>query len=63
MILYSRLFFPGTILCRNCHFVEKLLKKYLQDYLILCGVAGAIIALDQYTKGLVRANLQYSEFW
>lgn len=39
------------------------MKKYLRDYLFLFGLAGAIIALDQITKNLVRTNLQLSEFW
>jgi signal peptidase II len=33
------------------------------DYLILCLVAGGVIALDQWTKSLVRARLQFGEIW
>lgn len=39
------------------------MKKYFGDYLFLFGISGVIIALDQLTKTLVRANLQFSEFW
>ncbi len=39
------------------------MKKYLRDYLFLVTLAGAIIALDQVTKALVRSNLQLSEMW
>jgi len=63
MILYSRMSFPGTILCRNCKLLEKLLKKYLRDYLFLFSIAGVIILLDQVTKTLVHNNLQFSEIW
>ncbi len=56
-------FFPGTILCRNRIYLEKSLKKYLRDYIYLITLAGAIILLDQATKAIVRANLQYSELW
>lgn len=40
-----------------------LLKKYLQDYAFLLGIAGIIIALDQWTKYLVRTRLQFNEVW
>jgi signal peptidase II len=39
------------------------LKKYIRDYLILLLVAGCIIALDQWTKSLVRQNLAVGESW
>lgn len=39
------------------------LKKYTSDYLFLSGIAGAVIALDQWTKSLVRANLAFRETW
>lgn len=39
------------------------LKKYVQDYAFLFGLAGIIILLDQWTKALVRANLAVSEVW
>lgn len=35
----------------------------VRDYLMLLGISGAIIALDQWTKYLVRSNLQYGETW
>jgi len=35
----------------------------LVDYLVLLALAGAIIALDQWTKALVRASLQIGEAW
>lgn len=33
------------------------------DYLRLFGVAGVVIALDQWTKALVRANIPFAEAW
>lgn len=39
------------------------MKKYVWDYALLFGIAGAIIALDQWTKALVRANLPFGEIW
>jgi signal peptidase II len=39
------------------------LKKHLKDYAFLLSIAGIIIALDQWTKALVRANLAVEEFW
>jgi signal peptidase II len=39
------------------------LKKLVWDYIFLIGLAGAIIALDQWTKELVRRNLQVGEVW
>lgn len=35
----------------------------VKDYLILTGGAGFIVALDQWTKYLVRSNLALSETW
>jgi signal peptidase II len=35
----------------------------LRDYLILAGLGGSIVALDQWTKFLVRSNLQVGESW
>lgn len=37
--------------------------KLLRDYLVLFGVAGAVIALDQWTKELVRTNIPFGEMW
>ncbi len=39
------------------------MKKYGLDYALLFGIAGIIIALDQWTKTLVRANLPFGEIW
>jgi len=39
------------------------LKKYFWDYAYLLGIAGAVITLDQWTKQLVRSNLEYGEIW
>lgn len=39
------------------------MKKYVTDYLYLVLIAGIIIALDQWTKSLVRANLAYTSTW
>ena len=37
--------------------------NYLRDYLILFGMGGIIILLDQVTKVLVRRNLALGEWW
>lgn len=37
--------------------------KHLKNYLILFLVAGTVIALDQWTKGLVRTNLALGGVW
>jgi signal peptidase II len=37
--------------------------NYLRDYLILFGIGGFIIILDQTTKTLVRRNLALGEWW
>jgi signal peptidase II len=39
------------------------LNRYLRDYLILLGLGGVVIALDQWTKWLVRANIPYQSTW
>ena len=39
------------------------MNRYLKDYLILFGVAGVIVGLDQWTKWLVRANLPFRGTW
>jgi len=39
------------------------LKKYFRDYLFLFIVGGIIVALDQWTKGLVETNLALGEAW
>lgn len=37
--------------------------KRIKDYLFLLGIAGAVVALDQWSKYLVRANLQVGDTW
>lgn len=39
------------------------MKKKIRSYIILFLIAGFIIALDQWTKSLVRANLDMGEIW
>ncbi len=39
------------------------MKKIIKNYLVLILVAGVLIALDQWTKSLVRANLEFGEMW
>jgi len=39
------------------------LNQKVKDYLILFGVAGTIIALDQWTKWLVRENIEFGGQW
>ncbi len=42
---------------------NKMSLKYIPDYLTLLVFAGAIIILDQLSKGAVRANLALGEMW
>ncbi|MBK8782157.1 MAG: signal peptidase II [Anaerolineales bacterium] len=35
----------------------------VKDYLVLFGVAGVVVALDQWTKWLVRENIEFSGMW
>ena len=35
----------------------------VKDYLILFGVAGVVVALDQWTKWLVRENIEFTGMW
>lgn len=39
------------------------LRKFASNYLLLFGVAGTVLALDQWTKFLVRNTLAYGEYW
>ncbi len=39
------------------------MNRYLRDYLILFGLAGVIVALDQWTKWLVRTHLPFEGAW
>jgi len=39
------------------------LNPKVKDYLILFGVAGIVIALDQWTKSLVRVNIEFGGQW
>jgi len=39
------------------------LNQKVKDYLILIGVAGVVIALDQWTKWLVRENIEFGTQW
>ena len=39
------------------------MKQKVKDYLMLFGVAGAVIAFDQWTKWLVRENIEYGAQW
>jgi signal peptidase II len=39
------------------------LNQRVKDYLVLIGVAGAVIALDQWTKWLVRENIEFGGMW
>lgn len=35
----------------------------VKDYLVLFGVAGVVVALDQWTKWLVRENIEFGGMW
>jgi len=39
------------------------LKRSLRDYLVLAVISGSLIALDQWTKSLVRASLELGDIW
>lgn len=43
--------------------LEETLIKRIQSYIFLIGTAGLIVALDQWTKQIVRANLAFQEIW
>lgn len=43
--------------------MEARLKKYLKAYTFLLPISLFLIALDQWTKNLVRENLILNEFW
>lgn len=42
---------------------KRSLKNFVRNYLFLLVIAGLIIAFDQWTKSLVRANLEFQEVW
>ena len=39
------------------------MKRYFYEYAFLLGLAGAIVAFDQWTKWLVRTRLAFNESW
>lgn len=39
------------------------MRKYLGSYVFLFSITGIIVVLDQWTKSLVRTNLQFSQLW
>lgn len=39
------------------------MKKYLRDYATLVLIAGVIVALDQWSKAFIRANLAVGAIW
>ena len=39
------------------------MNQKVKDYLVLLGVAGVVIALDQWTKWLVRTNIEFGTQW
>jgi signal peptidase II len=43
--------------------LELLLRKFLREYGFLITFAAVIVALDQWTKALVRNNLDFEEMW
>lgn len=42
---------------------EFFLNRYWRDYAVLLGLAGIIVAFDQWTKWLVRINLPFQSTW
>jgi signal peptidase II len=43
--------------------MEELLKKYLKAYVFLLPISVSLVVLDQWTKSLIRANLEFNEVW
>jgi signal peptidase II len=43
--------------------MEESLKKYLKAYSFLLPISISMVVLDQWTKSLVRTNLQFNEIW
>ena len=41
----------------------KNIRKHLINYLVLLGIAGAVVGLDQWTKFVVRSKLEIGEEW
>ncbi len=39
------------------------MNRFVKDYFVLLGVSGSVIALDQWTKWLVRENLPFQGTW
>ena len=39
------------------------MNRYLRDYAVLLGLAGAIVLADQWTKWLVRTNIPFQATW
>ena len=39
------------------------MKKYIKSYLVFFCISGLIIILDQWTKTLIRINLDFGEMW
>lgn len=39
------------------------MKKIIQDYIFLFGIAGFLVWLDQWSKEMVRQNLAFQETW
>ena len=39
------------------------MNRHLRDYLILFGIGGVIVVLDQWTKRWVRTNLPFQDTW
>ncbi len=53
-----------TMESNSTHQVQsKNMKKYVLDYTVLVGVAALIVALDQWTKYLVRTLIPFGESW
>jgi signal peptidase II len=43
--------------------IEVNVKKYVSMYMKLLGIAGIVVALDQWTKWLVRENIPFASQW
>ncbi len=39
------------------------MNRYVRDYAILLGLSGVVIAIDQWTKWLVRTNIPFAGSW
>jgi signal peptidase II len=47
----------------SSYFSEVVLKSIFKSYILLFGLAAAVISLDQWTKYLVRSQIEFGDAW